>query len=320
MKYSSNWTIDKAIFWTNFKKYWKTIEKYRIISQYKIFQSRKTSQNQKSFFINDFNHWIKTFFRNFEFKINVERIIEKKKKYIVRIFSFIWQFWKKSSFEIQFESIKKRQNISANLFLSSNFIDFIKLIILKSSVFLNTFIMNAKISRMLKKIMNTIIQKTLTNFRNNQKSIDSQKSKKSKKSAKNLLTNKNVKQWNSENVKYFDFNYEKKFAIIERALTHAKKNIYYWNVHVFVEKIKKMTIILKTNQIRQSLSICFRYFFLMWHTTKFSNTIRRILIYENDVKKWMKFFLFVLNREFQSQSISFYIKNITWKTFKNIAN
>ena len=91
----------------------------------------------------------------------------------------------------------------------------------------------------------------LTKLSNLQKSIKSSKSTK-----KNLMIEN--KQFNSKNINYFDFNFENKLTVTENVITHSEKNIYYKNVYVFVEKIKKMTIIFDVKIVRQNLSSCLR--------------------------------------------------------------
>lgn len=71
------------------------------------------------------------------------------------------------------------------------------------------------------------------------------------------------KQFNSENIKYFDFNFENKSTVTENVIAHSEKNTYYKNVHIFVEKIKKMTIVLDVEIVRQNLSSCLRGTILM---------------------------------------------------------
>ena len=159
-------------------------------------------------------------------------------------------------------------------------------ITLKSSQ--RVLIINAKMQRQLKTMINSVLKKIINNlkinlsakfqeFQNFQKSIDSTK--------KAIAENRSI--WNSNDIDFFDFNYEKKSAVIEEILTHSKKNIYYRNVHVFVKKIKKMIIVFDVEQIRRNLFSCLKDTTFMWHTTKLSNITRRILIYEKNVNEWI---------------------------------
>lgn len=65
-------------------------------------------------------------------------------------------------------------------------------------------------------------------------------------------------RWNCDDIGFFDLNHESKLAAIEEALTHSTKNIYYKDVHVFVKRIKKMSIVLKIEQVCRNLFSCLR--------------------------------------------------------------
>jgi hypothetical protein len=69
---------------------------------------------------------------------------------------------------------------------------------------------------------------------------------------------------------------------------HAEKNIYYKDVHVFIERIKKMIIVLDFEMIKKNLFSCFRETILMWHTVELFDVFRRILSYEENVDEWMQ--------------------------------
>ena len=107
-------------------------------------------------------------------------------------------------------------------------------------------------------------------------------------------------RWNSEDIDYFDSNYEGKSADTEELVTHSKKDIYYRDVHIFVKRVKKMTMILKTNTVRNNLSTCLRETALIWHTAELTNISRRILKYENEVEEWTN----MLTQRFKQQSTS----------------
>ncbi len=94
--------------------------------------------------------------------------------------------------------------------------------------------------------------------------------------------------WNSADIDFFDSNFDDKFAFIDEAVIHASKNIYYRDVHVFVERIKKMIIVLESEMIKKNLSSCLRESVLMWHIAKLFDVSRRILFYEKNVNEWMQ--------------------------------
>ena len=87
---------------------------------------------------------------------------------------------------------------------------------------------------------------------------------------------------------------------IEKSITHIDKDTFYKNVHVFVEKIKKMTIVLNFEIIRKNLFIYLKDSVLIWHIVEFTKTFRRILTYEQNVKKWTQ----ALTQKFKQQIVT----------------
>ena len=50
-------------------------------------------------------------------------------------------------------------------------------------------------------------------------------------------------RWNTIKIEFFDSHYDDKIAIIVSIIEHARKNIYFRDVHVFIERIKNMFVI-----------------------------------------------------------------------------
>jgi hypothetical protein len=78
---------------------------------------------------------------------------------------------------------------------------------------------------------------------------------------------------------------------------HARKNTYYRDVHVFVERIKKMTIVLDAETVRRNLSSCLRETTLIWHIAELFDVSRRILFYEENMNEWVQ----ILTARFKTQ-------------------
>jgi hypothetical protein len=67
---------------------------------------------------------------------------------------------------------------------------------------------------------------------------------------------RSLERWNSDDIDFFDSNFEGKSAFIEEAIAHAEKDIYYRDVHVFVKRVKEMIIVLNLEIVRKNLSSC----------------------------------------------------------------
>jgi DNA-binding transcriptional MerR regulator len=119
------------------------------------------------------------------------------------------------------------------------------------------------------------------------------------------------KRWNSADIDFFDSNFDDKFAFIDEAVIHANKNIYYRNVHVFVERIKKMIIMLESKMIKKNLSSCFRESILMWHIAKLFDVSRRNLFYEENMNEWVQTFIARFKTEVTTTTINLLKKRYT---------
>ena len=100
------------------------------------------------------------------------------------------------------------------------------------------------------------LQTLIEDIRNNAQS-KSQNSIEFSDSAKSFENANNVK-WNSSKMKFFDSWYEDKNVIIDNFIEHVDKNIYFRDVHLYIEKIKNMLIFKKIELIRHNFYNCMR--------------------------------------------------------------
>jgi hypothetical protein len=128
------------------------------------------------------------------------------------------------------------------------------------------------------------------------------------------------RRWNLVDIDLFDSNFDKKFAFTSEIITHAEKDTYYKNIHVFVEKIKKMIIMFKFEMIKK---IC-RHVFVnqLW-----CDTSRNYSTYSDELfsmkKTWMnelRFSSLVSRLRSRSQLLICWKKNTFWRTQKDIAS
>ena len=266
-----------------------------------------------------------SFFRTNFFLSNQTSTTSKKKiTFQKKIRSVLWtdeSFWNNvlnsnnsktskkfsnKSRSVQFEFIQKNENIferknrsSFNFFniiqqMTSQFTNTDASIISKSSEKNAMSNMNQTTIQMFRQMIDETVKNVIDDCQKKQKIFESLNSSKLDENQKfsEIFGNETKKnQWNSKNIEFFDLNYEGKFAQTKNLIIHSEKNTYYKNVHVFIERIKKMIIILKTKQIRRNLSTCLKKTVLMWHTAEFADFTRRLLIYDEGVKKWKKILL-----------------------------
>ena len=83
-------------------------------------------------------------------------------------------------------------------------------------------------------------------------------------------------RWNSGDIGFFDPNYEGKSSATGQAVKHSGKDTYYRDVHVFIEKVKEMTIVLGPEQVRRNLATCLRGTALIWHTVSYPEKLPQL--------------------------------------------
>jgi hypothetical protein len=82
--------------------------------------------------------------------------------------------------------------------------------------------------------------------------------------------------------------YDNKFTFTKEFIEHAEKNIYFRDVHLFVERIKNVAKIKNAAQIRENLFTCLRELALQWYIFELFENIKNLLKYDNDVEYWEK--------------------------------
>ena len=98
-------------------------------------------------------------------------------------------------------------------------------------------------------------------------------------------------RWQSIDFEFFDSYYEDKFFVIVSSMTHFDKDVIFRNVHVFVNRVKKLITIKKTKLIRNNLSTCLRKQTLIWHIFELTDAKRRLLKYDDEIDEWKLIFV-----------------------------
>ena len=93
-------------------------------------------------------------------------------------------------------------------------------------------------------------------------------------------------RWHADDVGFFDSYYEGKSSSFDSALEYAGKDIIFRNIHVFIDRVKDVTESKKWKIIRDNLSTCLKGQALIWYTFELTDDIRRLLKYDDQLKKW----------------------------------
>ncbi len=296
-KYSSEWAINKIVFRKTCSDFWIAIEKYRTSRKFCVFKSRyiqiesvlNDDSNQLSS-SSQFSFLLETLFKIF---------FAFKKKFLRRSISLqsISLNYAKIV-EIEQRNVKYSEITQDQETITSSDESFVTA---KASSFkekvreVHEKTTDEKISRM-NRIIKTNLQKMLNviviaKIAAAVATISQTTLSSSTVATSFIAFSENYRQqerWNLVEIEFFDSNFDEKFAFTNEALIHADKNTYYRNVHVFVERIKKMIIVLEFEMIRKNLFFYLRDSVLMWHIVEFFDVSRRILFYEENVDEWVQ--------------------------------
>ena len=79
-------------------------------------------------------------------------------------------------------------------------------------------------------------------------------------------------RWNIGDLGFFDPMYDNKSVNTGSAIEHTGKNKYFRNVHLFIERIKKITLVKPIDLVRVNFWMNFRGTVFEWWTAELSDT------------------------------------------------
>ena len=84
----------------------------------------------------------------------------------------------------------------------------------------------------------------------------------------------------------FWFFYDQKTTVIGGFMENAGKTLYFRDIHMFVNRVKNLTIIKKDKVARDNLYICFKSKTFYWWNSVFSPKQKRLIKYKEKIEKW----------------------------------
>lgn len=265
LSFSSDWAIDKSALRKILKSFYLIIIRYRETRQYRVFNSRKISADSS-----DDSESNLTSLSEESITSKSSRTSSEKDSKMISKASKINKIIKHSIKSVSYKlSIREDDQNHMSDRLRSESVEKISRMKFTSR---QLEFMNNVIKRVIRKVTN----QTTALRTNSTRSSDSSRPAEIE------------ARWNSSDIEFFDFNFESQTTVTDVVVKHVEKDTYYRDVHVFVERIKKMTIVLNIDKVRQNLFTCLRDTALLWHTAELKENARLLFIYEKDVNHWIK--------------------------------
>ena len=239
--FSENWMIDRSQLLTNIRKFYNDCVEYRAFFDYLNLkdQIHDDITNVSSKNSSDF---VEIIFDKFFLESRLLRA-SKASKFERFVSIDLLESIKFSSLESFIDKNMSRSRASNSSSQST--------ISVSSNEKISWSIFRKEWKTMLKsmQIMQAVLQATTA-------TINIRESRKSEKATSN--SNNDNTRWNAEKLRFFDSMYDNKSINTEQVMKHVEKNIYFRDVHLFIDRAKNMTVIHDEQFVRENLFICLR--------------------------------------------------------------
>jgi hypothetical protein len=106
-----------------------------------------------------------------------------------------------------------------------------------------------------------------------------------------IIFDARLERWNAINLEFFDLTYDDKILITSKFMQHVEKNIYFRNVHLFLDRIRNFVATKKVEIMRNNLYTCLRESIMTWYTAKVSKEEKKLFKMKNNIDVWERYLL-----------------------------
>ncbi len=98
-------------------------------------------------------------------------------------------------------------------------------------------------------------------------------------------------RWIAVDLKFFDSIYDEKFTITIDSMQHVDKDTYFRDVHSFIDRIKNIAVIKKTEIVRNNLYTCLRNIVMIWYTIELFEKVKKLVKTRNNLDVWKRYLI-----------------------------
>ena len=80
-------------------------------------------------------------------------------------------------------------------------------------------------------------------------------------------------RWHANDISFFDSYYEDKFFFFNSTLEYAGKDIIFYNIYVFIDRVKDVVESKKQKIIKDNFFTCLKKQALIWYIFEFTDDI-----------------------------------------------
>ena len=300
-RFSDDWIVNRTFLFSDLRDFHQKSTKYRTSLKYLNYIDRKESYKQSSEEIES---------------ISSNDNSSKKVRFADDNYQLKFCALKSSKFRIESSSFNIK---SLRLIASSNSFE-------KMSKSSNFNVSWAEISReqwkVLQKNQQTLndILRTLHLFNQtmqaNLQALQNNNRQQSMTSSSTAESIQSDNRWNAAEIEFFDSLYDEKSVAIENAIEDSKKDIYFRDIHVFIERIKNMTQIKDDILIKNNLYSCLKNTIFVWYTFNLSDDHKRLIKFDIEIDEWIRIFLKKFRQSFETVLATVIREKYTMKDVK----
>ena len=341
--YSQDWTVNKSRLLSNIKKFYKNTVNYRQNEEFVEFFNEflfsesfwnhikkhqsveltenistlaKSRQHRSHNDVEDINNLrLNRFFKHFRF-LSANYLFSLKKQFIVSITKISTHMIK--SDQSNNESRDNEEKSWRSMFESNNATEIIvnELLKIQKTTWNEISQQNWLSFQDIIQFMNTINQILQTTLQALQASISTNQSHSLSAIQNTSMLIQQNNKWNAFELEFFDSLYDEKSSSIDNAIEHSDKDIYFRDVHIFIERIKDIAQIKDEISIRNNLYTCLRDTALTWYTFNLRDDQKRLIKLKKNVEEWVKVLFKKFRQSFSTVMITVIRKKYTMNDAK----
>ncbi len=98
-------------------------------------------------------------------------------------------------------------------------------------------------------------------------------------------------RWVTADLEFFDSTYNEKILATIESMQYAEKNIFFKNIHLFIDRVKNFAMIKDYDAVKNNLYTCLRSMTMTWYTIEFFEKIKKLIKTKNNLNVWKRYLI-----------------------------
>jgi hypothetical protein len=106
-----------------------------------------------------------------------------------------------------------------------------------------------------------------------------------------IIFDAQLERWNAVDLEFFDSTYDEKILVTAKFMQHVEKDIYFRDVHLFLDRVKDFVMTKEVEIVRNNLYTCLRESVMTWYTIEVFEKKKKFLKMKNNIDVWKRYLL-----------------------------